>query len=73
MNYYIIERDQKLVLLKVPDNLNETFLQDNTDKIIVQAKSITDVLDLFSKQEEYQSELLEAQPVRFRREEKFFK
>jgi hypothetical protein len=69
MNYYIIERDHKLVLLKVPDSLNDTFLQENTDKIIVQAKSIADALDLFSKQEEYQPELLETQPVRFRWEE----
>lgn len=69
MNYYIIERDHKLVLLKVPDSLNDTFLQENTDKIIVQAKSIAEVLDLFSKQEKYQPELLETQPLRFRREE----
>lgn len=65
MNYYIIEKGDSLIVMKVADHLNEIFLQKNTEKVIAHAKSISEVLDVFSKQSGYQEELLEALPIRF--------
>ena len=69
MNYYIIEQDDKLILMKVADDLNEAFLKENKAPIIAQARSIAEALMEISKvKENNQLELLEPCPVRFKQE-----
>lgn len=69
MNYYIIDQGDKLILMKVSDDLNESFLKENSAPIIAHARSIAEALTNFSKVKEGdQQELLEPCPVRFKQE-----